>query len=84
MRLRKPLEQALRSRALRESIGSRAALEGKGDQKIIEIKIEQGFGLSITGTGPSQKPFFSYDFYTFETKSVTAQGTNPVFDSSSK
>jgi len=26
-------------------------------------------------------PFFSYDFYTFEVRSPTVQGDNPVFDS---
>jgi len=25
-------------------------------------------------------PFFSYDFYSFEVRSATSQGNNPVFD----
>jgi len=26
-------------------------------------------------------PFFSYDFYTFEVRSHTVQGNNPIFES---
>lgn len=40
----------------------------------------------ISGTGNSfagkrMLPFFSYDFYTFEVRSATAQSANPFFDS---
>lgn len=48
----------------------------------MELKIESGINLKIVGTGPAVKPFFSYDFYTFEARSRISQGTNPLFNSS--
>jgi hypothetical protein len=38
--------------------------------------------LSITGGGHSIKPFYSFDFYTFETKSAIGSGPNPQFKES--
>lgn len=50
--------------------------------KLIEINLEYATELKITGTGKAIKPFYNYDFYTFESKSVTGVGHNPVFNSS--
>lgn len=38
--------------------------------------------MSITGSGLSKKPFYSFDFYTFETKSTIGIGPNPQFNES--
>ena len=52
-------------------------------KKIFEIAIKRCNNLRRTEGNFDPKmmqPFFSYDFYTFDYKSATANGQNPVFD----
>jgi len=96
VRMRKPLDEALRwyqqSKALESGklVGKTSASQqpaiNAAVKKVVEIHVTDAKGLMISGTGNSYAgkrmlPFFSYDFYTFEVRSATAQSANPFFDS---
>ena len=54
-----------------------------GAPKIVQIVVEQAKNLRLRGQPTTTRilPFYSYEFYTFEVRSATAQGSDAVFDS---
>ena len=74
MRMRKPLPQ--------EKLTTTVDLDSVTlKSKVVEVTIVEAFDLKTAGQ-PSKKPFFSFQFYTFETKSKTGEGANPKFNAS--
>ena len=96
MRMRKPLDEALKwynhNKQLKIANDNKNQTQSKVDSnnqalgpnsKIIEISVVEGKNLTISGQSSNNRrmlPFFSYDFYTFEVRSATAQGNNPNFE----
>jgi hypothetical protein len=52
-------------------------------KKIFEVSIRRCSGLKRNDPAfnpRTMQPFFTFDFYTFEYRSATAEGNNPIFD----
>lgn len=93
--MRNPLEEALkwfrkRSEATKQGYEAKeiedaaaAPLGRKFSKKIFEISVIKCAGLRRTGDDfdpRMMRPFFSFDFYTFEYRSPTAAGSDPTYE----
>ena len=93
MKMRKNLMNALnqqkKKREIAHDSGGASLKTGSvqmGLKKIFEINVKSATGLNHgkAKMNPMDKqhmrPFFSFDFYTFEFQSAVSDGPNPVFE----
>lgn len=91
LKMRRPVDEALKwyreSQAMKTNQTTAKMALKHGDviapNKVVEIIIEEGTNLTVRGQPAARRmlPFYSYEFYTFEVRSATAQGNNAFFDS---